>query len=254
MDKQDRPTVFISFNNKSKDFVDSLYSRLSTEANIMRYEEKVLAWGSFIDFMNTIKEQDFAVLVISDAYLKSYACMYEVLKIMEETNWREKVLFVLMPDAKPYNDDERIGYINFWVEHCNNLESNLKELPKGTANTLFEKLEKCKYIRDSIEKFLSVVADSNCPKIWDAIEEICERIRISKQSKFTYNLDSGDKVSIRLLLVLEYIKENPYVSVSQIADAIGISPASAAYYTKMLAGMGVVSIKTNGRNKTYSAA
>lgn len=66
MKESEKPTVFISFNNKYRDFVDCLEERLSKEANVLRYEDQIPAWGSFVSFMDTIKEQDFAVLVISD--------------------------------------------------------------------------------------------------------------------------------------------------------------------------------------------
>ena len=92
MKESEKPTVFISFNNKYRDFVDCLEERLSKEANVLRYEDQIPAWGSFVSFMDTIKEQDFAVLVISDEYLKSFACMYEVTQVMKCDNWKDIVL------------------------------------------------------------------------------------------------------------------------------------------------------------------
>lgn len=121
----EKPTVFISFNRGSKDFVDCLEQRLSKEAKILRYEDEVPEWGSF-------------------------------------------------------------------------------------------------------------VADTNCPLIYSVIEEICERVQISKKAVFSYITENGEPVNMCLLCVLEYIRENPSASISNIAEYVGILMASAVRCLKKL--------------------
>lgn len=249
-----KPTVFISFNNGSRDFVDCLEQRLSKVATILRYENEVSAWGSFTVFMDTIKKQDFAVLVISDAYLKSYACMYEVIQAMKSPNWKDKVLIALMPDTKPYKDSERIEYIRYWNEQYKAVCEKLNGIPTSASASIVDKCKKYKKVLDSIDEFLAFIADSNCPPIYNVIEEICERVKISKKAVFTYTTENGEITNLRLLCILEFIKENQAVSIPEIAKSIGISTASTARYIKVLIERGMVTAEGHGRVKVYTAA
>ena len=254
MKESEKPTVFISFNNKYRDFVDCLEERLSKEANVLRYEDQIPAWGSFVSFMDTIKEQDFAVLVISDEYLKSFACMYEVKQVMKCDNWKDKVMFALMPGVKPYADDARIEYIEHWNNQYETIKNKTAKLPHKSAKSLIEKSEQIKHIRDSMDEFLNVIADSNCPPIYTVIEKICEKVQISKKAVFTMDLEDGSQMSMRLWCILDYIIAHPTSTISEISKAIGLSIPSASYSVRKLVELGMIIIETHGRTRLYSAA
>ena len=108
------PTVFVSYNDKSgKAFVDALEAEAKDIAQIIRYTD-MGAWQSFKEFMNSIRRQDFAILVITDAYLKSYACLYEVMELMKDANWTEKTMFIIFDDAyDAFNTNGRASYIAY---------------------------------------------------------------------------------------------------------------------------------------------
>ena len=63
--------------------------------------------------MQTIRDNDFAVLLISDAYLKSANCMYEVLEIMKEQKFRTRI-FPAIIDSAIYSTDKQIEYVQYW--------------------------------------------------------------------------------------------------------------------------------------------
>jgi hypothetical protein len=112
----EKPTVFISFNSESSKIVNSLEKKIAQKATVVRYEDGITTWGSFTDFMNKISEKDFAVLVISKAFLKSNVCMYEVLQLIKDKNWRNKTMFVIMPDGENiFNENGHIGFIEYWI-------------------------------------------------------------------------------------------------------------------------------------------
>ncbi len=68
----DKPSVFISYNHGSTSLVTELVKRLDGFADV-HWDRNVGPWGSFTEFMNSIRNQDFAVLIVSDAYLRSLA-------------------------------------------------------------------------------------------------------------------------------------------------------------------------------------
>lgn len=79
-----KPTLFISYNWGSEENAIKIEAALSECADIKRDKKSIKPWGNLVEFMNSIREQDFAVLIISDAYLKSVNCMYEVTQLMKD--------------------------------------------------------------------------------------------------------------------------------------------------------------------------
>lgn len=178
MRKTSKPTVFISFNNKDSKFVDSLEKEINRNARIIRYENGVSSWGSFTVFMEKIRHQDFSVLIISENYLKSLACLHEVQLLMCESNWQSKTMFVIMnSNINIYTSEGRHEYIEFWNEYCAKLNTKIITLPKTSTLELQKDLASAEKVRDNIDVFLHFVADTNNPPIYTVIPEIKERLK-----------------------------------------------------------------------------
>ena len=171
------PTVFVSYNWGCSDFVDKIESALNGKCDIKRDKNNIDDWKSISEFMKTIRNEDFAILVISDAYLKSVACLYEVIELIKDDKWDEKAMYVIMDDAKDiYNGIKRLNYIRYWNDYCNELSDAIKDLPLSATYTQSEELKKAEEIRNNIGEFLSRVADSNNPSVENVISRIIERI------------------------------------------------------------------------------
>lgn len=173
----DKPTVFISYNQKSGGtFVDELCKELADIAMVKRDIDCIPTWESFHEFMNTIREQDLVVLVITDEYLKSEACMYEVNELMKDHSWENKVMFAVLDGAQIYNLEGRIQYIEYWHRKHKGTESSAQELPIESISTLSDKAKLYGEIRNNIGAFLEQAADSNNPTQSYIIARIKERI------------------------------------------------------------------------------
>ena len=70
--------------------------------------------------MQKIRETDFALLGISNAFLKSRNCLYVLLEFMKETEFIEKFLPVVLDDVslKPIGKTQ---YIRFWKDEYEEL-------------------------------------------------------------------------------------------------------------------------------------
>ena len=55
-----------------------------TNIHIHRDTIDIKKWDSIRDYMNNIENMDYIILLISDAYLRSRNCMYEVLEVMRD--------------------------------------------------------------------------------------------------------------------------------------------------------------------------
>jgi len=74
--------IFLSYSwkdEKKADEIDAFFSGIGI--GLTRDKRSIEQWGSIRVFMNSIKYSDYAILIISDAYLKSINCMYEIAQL-----------------------------------------------------------------------------------------------------------------------------------------------------------------------------
>ena len=160
--------------------------------------------------------------------------MYEVIQAMSNPCWKEKTVFVLMQDCKPLSSTKIISYIHYWADKCLELEASLKKLPKTSKGAMPKQLRTMKRIRDSIGDFLNDVADSNCPPIYTAIEEICARVGITPKAKFSKKAVKGASDSMKGFLIKSTLRSHGPMTVAEISEDLGITLQAARHYTRQL--------------------
>ena len=131
-------TLFLSFCSKDTsiaDLVDSnLKKILENQIKISRFERDVKYRDSFKRFMDTLTDHDFVLTIVSDSYLKSVPCLYEVGEVLKDHNYKDKLFFIVLSDedeiyysfstekdrhavgANIYSIEERMEYLNYWKE------------------------------------------------------------------------------------------------------------------------------------------
>ena len=175
--KKDLPSVFVSYNHGSSDFVDKIEKSLAGICNIKRDKNEIGDWESISDFMKTIRKEDFAVLVISDSYLKSTACLFEVIQLMKDENWDKHTMYVIMDDAKTlYNLGGQLDYIQYWENHYKDIYKKIEQLPLESTHKQIEQLSKITTIKNEIGEFLNKVSDASNPSTDEVISRIKHRI------------------------------------------------------------------------------
>ena len=146
-------TLFMSYAAIDAPIADLVEERLKSvlqdKIKISRYTELEYKM-SFKKFMDSIQEHDFVLSIVSDGYLKSKACMYEIGKVVSETNYRKKLLFLVLsenerklykdPDKAPkiiapsiYSIEGKLGYVNYWQKEAEELEKGISEIKSRTA-------------------------------------------------------------------------------------------------------------------------
>ena len=171
------PRIFLSYflydTDRSNKIDDYLKKKVIAVTRYIRCFDK---WQSLKDFMQTIRDNDFAVLLISDAYLKSANCMYEVLEIMKEQKFRTRI-FPAIIDSAIYSTDKQIEYVQYWENRVKTLKRNLASLEYTNGLALGHELKKAEDISRSMADFLITVSDMKNPAIDNVAEEIYEKLR-----------------------------------------------------------------------------
>src|SRR5262245_50154986 len=70
--------------------------------------------GSIREFMKGIGEGDCVIVVISDKYLRSKNCMFELVEIAENKQFADRIFPIILGDAKIYDWRGQADYLEFW--------------------------------------------------------------------------------------------------------------------------------------------
>ena len=179
--KEQIPTLFLSYCQKDTPIANIIESQLKYETNngirISRYT-RVPYKESFKEFMNSIPEHDFVLCIVSDSYLKSQACMYEVGEIIKDHNFERKLLFVVLVegDEKYYSSKEngfgaakiygseknRLEYVKYWKQQYQELDQAIEEI--GNTEAVIRSSEELREIgriyRHDISEFLTYLSQN----------------------------------------------------------------------------------------------
>lgn len=136
--------VFLSYCHLDNCIADMVYMALSEKISsfgiISRDIRDVKYRESFRKFMESIGQHDYVVMIVSDHYLKSNNCLYEVLEVKRDRNYSEKLLFLVLSDgdivhydnqsippigAHVYSSEGQIAYISYWKHQAQELEQQI---------------------------------------------------------------------------------------------------------------------------------
>lgn len=168
-------TVFLSYCWHDKKAADTIDEHLSERGVLIKRDLRDIGyWKSIRQFMKSIRDQDFAILIISDCYLKSINCMYEVQEIMKEKEYSERIFPVVL-ESKIYDTLQRIEYIKYWESKYDEMKKKLSDISPIFSVEFLEDIRKVRSVLASIGEFMALIADMNNPEFDDvnlAIEDV----------------------------------------------------------------------------------
>lgn len=154
------PNIFLSYSWNNKDQASTLENDFNKIGITLIKDTINLKYkDSISDYMKSIRNADFAIILLSDAYLKSENCMFEALEILKEQNHKEKILPILVEGTKIFTTKDRIYYIKYWKNKKEELENELKELDVSSSIESYSDLKNLEIIYSSIDGFLKTLGD-----------------------------------------------------------------------------------------------
>lgn len=172
-----RTNIFLSYCWNDSSEADRIYDYFKSSQNIELHRDtiNIKKWGSIKEYMQSIGNMDYTILLISDSYLKSANCMYEVLEVMRDRSYKDKI-FPAVIYSGIYSPVTRAKYVKHWQDEFSELESTLKEINVQNLGRLNEDLKRRQDISSNIAEFLDVVSDMNNPNIEDVCVVIEEKL------------------------------------------------------------------------------
>lgn len=178
------PEVFVSYawTAESNGIVDRLQKELDQHGiRLLRDREEVRYKDSIRDFMRRIGQGKAVVVVISEKYLRSENCMFELVEIAKAQSLRERVFPIVLSDANIYKAVGRVEYVRHWEDEIQKLDAALKGVRGDNLTNLQEDLNIYAEIRQLFDGITNTLRDMNAltpdQHEGSGFDELIQRIR-----------------------------------------------------------------------------
>ncbi|MBD0289312.1 MAG: toll/interleukin-1 receptor domain-containing protein, partial [Flavisolibacter sp.] len=160
MYKANNPEIFISYSWRNKDIADEIDNRFKSVGITLRRDERDATYRASIkEFMQQISKTDYVLMIISDEFLRSENCMYEVIELLNEHAFEKRILPVVLNNAQGiFKGPTRIVYYDYWEMEWKEAEKRKKKHPNtDTVN----QAKHYQNIYNSLDSFFEKITDVN---------------------------------------------------------------------------------------------
>ncbi|MCA2673073.1 MULTISPECIES: HEAT repeat domain-containing protein [unclassified Microcystis] len=156
--------VYISYNwqEDSNEMANQLVQAFAAKGiEIIRDKTHTTYKDSIKNFMQQIGQGKCVVAVISDRYLKSENCMFELVEIARNGDFYQRIFPIILPDARIHKDFERIDYLKYWEDEKAKLQAKYKQIDLAKTNSILATLNLYDEIRGNIDNLTNILRDMN---------------------------------------------------------------------------------------------
>lgn len=156
--------IFISYawGGESEQFVNQLDETLQAKGiKIIRDKRELDYKGSIKTFMERIGRGKCAIAVISDKYLKSPNCMFELVQIAKNGKFGDRIFPIVLIDAQIFDPLERLEYVKHWEEKIKKLDEGLREVSAANLQEFREDIEQYTEIRHTSGELTKLLKEMN---------------------------------------------------------------------------------------------
>jgi internalin A len=96
-------------------------------------DKRELRYGGYIRaFMERLGEGKAVILIISDAYLRSPNCLFELLEVSKHDNLEKRIFPIVLDDAAIYEPVEQLRYVKYWEDRIRELDEEMRKVSPRT--------------------------------------------------------------------------------------------------------------------------
>ncbi|NJC95937.1 MAG: hypothetical protein C3F07_08880 [Anaerolineales bacterium] len=160
----DKHKVYISYawGGESERVANELDAILQAGGITIIRDKRDLGYKGMIrNFMQEIGRGHAVIVIISDKYLKSPNCMFELVEIAKSKDTYDRIFPIVLEDADIYDPVNRIEYIKHWEEKINTLDKAMKSIGSANQQGLRDEIDSYDEIRDNIADLTFMLKDMN---------------------------------------------------------------------------------------------
>lgn len=163
------PKIFFSYAwDQDEALIVQLYNSLKKDGfNVIKDKENIGYKGVISKFMNEIGSADFVIVAISDKYLKSKFCMYELYEIfrnsgMNRDTFAKKIFPIRIDESINLGDPDVVnGYTRYWKQQEQEWAQRVKDESDSITEEQARQFQFIKRLVNDVNNILSCVADIN---------------------------------------------------------------------------------------------
>ena len=187
-------SIFLSYSHNNRTIADKLDETLIRYGYAVKRDiRSVNRWDNLSEFMDSIKNEDYAIILLSDRYVKSENCMYEVGELLKDTSFNERCFVIAISDT--HNDASlffdyqyHIDLIYYWQKLVSEYEDKLNSISPENSVHLNARYRKLKHIAENLDDLLGLILDKQLVGVLSAydehqIQELAESVNRSIQEK-----------------------------------------------------------------------
>lgn len=163
-EKVTQSELFVSYawGGESEQMVIKLDETLKKNQIQLVWDKRDLGFkGMITDFMNRIGKGKGIVVVVSDKYLRSPYCMYELLEIYRNREFAARIFPIVMGDASIFEPLPRLAYLKYWRDKKEELDSAIKDFGADAITVIGDDYKIYKRVFDNFGEVVSILKDIN---------------------------------------------------------------------------------------------
>ncbi len=172
------PQIFVSYawgdatpeGKRREQIVDDLCRSLAGQSvEVLRDRQQMAPGARISEFMDRLAAGDFIIVVVSDKYLRSAYCMYELFRIYRNCGsnpdrFLKRVVPLILPDARLGEVSERLSYARHWKDEKGKLEPLIKDDPSIVGGEAFAKYRMIQEFSHNVSDVLEYLVDKLVPR------------------------------------------------------------------------------------------
>jgi hypothetical protein len=156
--------VFISYawNEESKKVAAELDRAFQEEGILIVQDQRDLGFrGDIRGFMEGIGRGRCVVVILSDKYLQSDNCLFELLEIAKHGDFADRVFPVVLDSARIYKPLDRIRYVQYWEEQITDFDEALKSVSSANLQGFRDEIDLYTQIRAELPRLADILKNMN---------------------------------------------------------------------------------------------
>ena len=202
-------TIFISYawGGEREDIVNQIDETLQKLGIKITRDKRDLGYkGSIKEFMERIGQGNCVIVIVSDKYLRSPNCMFELVEIAENKQFHDRIFPIVLADANIYDPIKRIEYVKYWEVKRAELAEAMKTLDPANLQGIRDDMDLYDRIRDKISGLTSILKDmntltpemhqdSNFNILYDAIEKRMKESPTTSPAKMAKGTNTTEEIA-----------------------------------------------------------
>lgn len=154
--------IFLSYcwkDEKIADLIDNYFSdnsiKITRDKRDLKYKQSIK------EFMKTIRDAEFVVMIISKDYLQSKNCMYEVSEFVKNNDFKNRIIPIITDESGIFDTIEKINYLKFWTAKKEELKKATEGIAPEKSIPIVQEIKEYSNVENGISDFINTITDMN---------------------------------------------------------------------------------------------